>query len=75
MKNFSVMLDEYAKLCVKVGINLPKGQPLVINTPVEGADFVRLVTKHAYEIGAKEVHVNWNDETLTRMKYEHALIG
>ncbi|QQY79553.1 aminopeptidase [Keratinibaculum paraultunense] len=72
MKNFNIMLDEYAKLCVEVGINLQKGQPLVINTPIEGADFVRLVTKHAYELGAKEVHVNWNDEILTKMKYENA---
>ena len=64
MKDFNKMLDEYAKLCVEVGINLQKGQPLVINSPVEGADFVRLVAKHAYELGAKEVHVNWNDEAL-----------
>lgn len=72
MKDFNLMLDEYAKLCVEVGINLQKGQPLVINAPIEGADFVRLVAKHAYELGAKEVHVNWNDEILTKMKYENA---
>jgi aminopeptidase len=75
MKDFNKMLDEYAKLCVEVGINLQKGQPLVINSPVEGADFVRLVAKHAYELGAKEVHVNWNDEALARMKYENAPMG
>jgi aminopeptidase len=72
MKDFNIMLDEYAKLCVEVGINLQKGQPLVINAPVEGADFVRLVAKHAYALGAKEVHVNWNDEALIKMKYENA---
>ncbi len=72
MKDFNIMLDEYAKLCVEVGINLQKSQPLVINAPIEGADFVRLVAKHAYELGAKEVHVNWNDEILTKMKYENA---
>ncbi len=72
MKTFNNMLNEYAELCVKVGINLQKGQPLVINAPIEGAEFVRLVAKHAYEAGAKEVHVNWNDEALTKMKYENA---
>jgi aminopeptidase len=72
MKNFNDMLSEYAKLCVKVGINLQKGQPLVINAPIEGADFVRLVAKHAYAAGAKQVHVNWNDETLAKLKYENA---
>ena len=50
MKNFNDMLNEYAELCVKVGINLQKGQPLVINAPIEGAEFVRLVARHAYEL-------------------------
>ncbi len=72
MKDFDKMLDEYAKLSVEVGINLQKGQPLVVSSPVEGAEFVRLVAKHAYELGAKEVHVNWNDDALAKMKYENA---
>jgi len=66
------MLNEYAKLCVKVGINIQSGQPLVINSPIEGAYFVRLVAKNAYELGASEVHVNWNDEVLTKLKFENA---
>ncbi len=45
---------------------------MVINSPVEGAEFVRLVAKYAYEAGAKQVHVNWNDEALAKMKYENA---
>lgn len=72
MDNFNALLDKYANLCVKVGINIQKDQPLVITAPVEGAEFVRLLAKHAYEAGAKEVHVNWNDDELTRMKFEYA---
>lgn len=72
MKKFENMLNDYARLCVEVGINLQKGEPLVINSPIEGADFVRLVAKHAYELGASEVHINWNDEVLTKLKYENA---
>ncbi|HAE92152.1 MAG TPA: aminopeptidase [Tissierella sp.] len=72
MKNFETMLNEYAKLCVKVGINIQSGQPLVINSPIEGAYFVRLLAKNAYELGASEVHVNWNDEVLTKLKFENA---
>lgn len=72
MKDFEIMLNEYARLCVKVGINIQKGQPLVIGAPIEGADFVRLIAKNAYELGASEVHVNWNDEVLTKLKYENA---
>lgn len=72
MKNFNKKLNDYAKLAVKVGINLQEGQPLVISAPVEGADFVRLVAKQAYSAGATDVFINWSDDALTRMKYENA---
>ncbi len=72
MKNFQTKLSYYAKLIVKVGINVQKGEPLVISSPIEGIEFTRLLAKHAYEAGASEVHVNWNDEVLTRLKYENA---
>ncbi len=72
MKDFESRLNDYAKLCVKVGINVQPGQPLVINSPIEGLDFVRMLAKNAYEAGASEVHVNWNDEVLTKLKYENA---
>lgn len=72
MLNFESKLNKYAELCVSVGINLQKGQPLVIGAPIEAADFVRLVAKYAYELGAKEVHVNWNDDLLTKLKYENS---
>lgn len=72
MDKFNRKLNDYAKLCVKVGINIQPGEPLVINAPVEGVEFIRLVAKHAYDAGASEVHVNWNDGILTKLKYENA---
>lgn len=72
MKKFETMLNDYARLTVKVGINLQKGEPLVINSPIEGAEFVRLLAKNAYELGASEVHVNWSDETLVKLKYKNS---
>src|SRR5699024_8484255 len=35
-------------------------------------DFTRIVARKAYELGAKEVHINWVDDELTLMKYENA---
>lgn len=72
LKNFDNLLEKYAELCVKVGINIKEGQPLVINAPIEGLEFVRLLSKSAYELGASEVHVNWSDETLTKLKYKNS---
>lgn len=65
-------LTKYAELAVKVGINLQENQGLVINAPISTAPFVREVAKIAYQIGAKFVHTNWNDEELTKIKFELA---
>ena len=72
MSNLTENLVKYAELAVKVGVNIQKGQTLVINTALEGAELVRLVAKKAYEAGAKEVIVNWSDDALSRLKYEYA---
>lgn len=72
MSSFQDKLNEYAKLTVKLGINLQEGQPLVITAPVEGADFVRFLAKNAYKCGASDVFINWNDGELTKLKYENA---
>lgn len=69
MDKIDNIMDSYAKLCVKIGINIKRGQPLVINAPIEGVEFVRLLAENAYRLGASEVHVNWSDEDLTKLKY------
>src|SRR5699024_5190404 len=74
LENFQEKLNEYAKLALKVGINVQEGQPLVINAPIEGLEFVRLLAKNAYELGVTDVHINWSDEELTKLKYENAPI-
>ena len=64
--------QKYADLALQVGVNLQKGQALMINAPLEGAEFKKLVEKRAYELGAKDVHINWMDDDLTLWKYQHA---
>lgn len=65
-------LEKYADLALKTGVNLQKNQALMINAPIEGADFTKIVVRKAYEIGAKNVHINWVDDELTLLKYENA---
>ncbi|GGJ53244.1 aminopeptidase [Virgibacillus salexigens] len=64
--------EKYAALALRTGVNLQKGQALMINAPIEGADFTRKVARKAYELGAKNVHINWVDDELTLLKYEYA---
>lgn len=72
MSNFQANLEKYADLAVKVGVNVQKGQTLVVNTTLEGAGLVRLIVKKAYEIGAYNVIVNWSDDTVNRTKFDLA---
>lgn len=72
MEKFNELLEKYAYLAVKVGINIKKNQTLVINSPIKCAPFARLAAKCAYELGAKNVHVEWNDEDLALIKYLNA---
>ncbi len=72
MSNFQHNLEKYAELAVKVGVNIQKGQTLVVNSMLEGAELVRLITKKAYEVGAYNVIVNFSDDTINRLKYEYA---
>lgn len=63
------VIEKYVELVIKKGINLQKGQILVINSPVETFEFTRELTAKAYEVGASEVVVNWFDEISLKYKY------
>lgn len=65
-------LQEYARLLVRVGLNVQKGQDLIISCPVECAYFARLCAAEAYAIGCREVVMNWHDDAMSRMKYLQA---
>ncbi|MBR4769308.1 MAG: aminopeptidase, partial [Clostridia bacterium] len=66
------LLREYARLGVRTGVNLQKGQKLVIRAGVDSAPFVRLVTEEAYAVGARDVLVYWTDQKIARERYLHA---
>ncbi|WP_243355273.1 aminopeptidase [Bacillus litorisediminis] len=72
MSTFQQQLEKYAELAVKVGVNVQKGQTLVVTATFDAVEFVREVAKKAYEAGAKHVMVDWSDDELTRIKYQMA---
>ncbi|MGN7356370.1 aminopeptidase [Paenibacillus sp. SAF-054] len=72
MKNFNHMLEKYAELVIQVGVNIQPGQVLLVQSPLEAVDFTRHVVAKAYEAGAKFVQVDWDDEKITRIRYEKA---
>ncbi len=72
MHPFEQNLEKYAELAIKVGINLQKGQKLVIVAPISCADFVRKAALKAYEAGALDVYVDWEDDQLKKIRFHHA---
>ena len=65
------MMNKYAELIVKKGVNLQKGQKLVVTADVECASLVKAIAKEAYKAGALDVIAHYVDEDITRLRYEH----
>ena len=72
MQNGNGLVDKYAELLVRVGVNLQVGQLLTINAFVEHAPLTRRVARAAYEAGASYVDVRYSDDLVKRAMIEHA---
>ena len=72
MDNFKSNLEKYADLFVKVGVNVQKGQKLVISAALEAMELVRIVARKAYEAGARDVLVEWLDGQLDVIRFLNA---
>ncbi len=65
-------IREYAKLLIEVGLNVQKGQTLIISSPVDCAYFARLCASAAYDVGCREVVMRWTDDYLNRERFLRA---
>ncbi|MDY0210775.1 MAG: aminopeptidase [Acholeplasma sp.] len=65
------LLEKYAKLAVKVGVNVQKDQVVVVRATTETKELTRLIVKEAYLAGAKKVITQWSDDYLTRYAYDY----
>lgn len=64
------LLNKYAAFTVQVGVNVQKGQTLIIRCPVEGAYFGRACMEAAYKAGVRDVVIRWEDEKAARIRME-----
>ena len=53
-------LKKYAKLLVKTGINVKKGQTVFVQAGLDQPEFVAMVVEECYKAGAGEVFVDWS---------------
>ena len=61
------ILREYAKLIVKSGINIQKGQEVVIYADLDQPEFVQMVVEEAYKCKARKVTVEWRFQPLEKI--------
>ena len=60
-------LKEYAKLIVRCGMNVQKGQEVLIRAQLDQPEFVQMVVEECYKAKAKEVTVQWNYQPLEKI--------
>jgi len=69
---FAERLDRFAEIAVKVGLNLARGQELVITAPLDAVPLVRRITVHAYKAGAKLVSTFYADDEARLARFQYA---
>ena len=60
--------ENYARLLIRVGLAVKQDQIVVIKGPVEAYAFIRALTKEAFQAGAKDVIVRYNDQIVSHEK-------
>ena len=65
----NLKLETFAHLVLQFGVNLQKGQPLELLCPTTKREVAVAFTKKAYDLGAKLVHVRWEDEEIDKINY------
>ena len=61
------VLREYARLIIRCGANVQKGQEVLIYADLDQPEFVKLVVEEAYKAKAKEVNVLWEYQPLQKL--------
>lgn len=59
-------IDDYARLVVRVGVDVRPGQEVLVNAQIEHAPFVRALAEEAYRAGARHVDVEYGDPWVRR---------
>lgn len=68
----AALMDKYAELAVRVGVNVEAGQNVIVEGYVEHAPFVRRLVEAAYKAGARHVEADYDDQHVRKSFIEHA---
>ena len=62
------VLRKYANLVVRMGVNVKKGQGVVLVAETDQAEFALLVAEEAYKAGAKWVDMQWSNQSFRKLQ-------
>ena len=62
-------LEAYADLIVRKGLNLDKGQEVLLIAGLDQPEFVRMTVEKCYQAGASKVVVNWTDMATEKLDH------
>ena len=64
-------LKKYANLIARCGVNVQKGQEVIVNAGLDQPEFVKMVVEECYKAGAKKVSVEWSYQPLTKLNVRY----
>ncbi len=62
-------LIKYAQLIAGSGINVQKGQKVIIQCGLDQPEFVAMVVEECYKLGAESVTVKWSYMPIAKLNY------
>ncbi|MBO5970372.1 MAG: aminopeptidase [Clostridia bacterium] len=65
------IIRQYAKLIAVKGVNIQKGQEVMIHASVENPEFVKMLVEECYRAGAGKVIVEWSFQPLAKLHYRY----
>ena len=61
------VIRKYAKLIAKMGVNVKKGQEVIIRAELDQPEFITMLVEECYKCGAKTVTVDWSHQPITKL--------
>ena len=65
------ILRSYAKLIARTGVNIEKGQEVMILAALDQPEFVKILVEECYRAGASKVIVDWEYQALDKLHVRH----
>ncbi len=65
------VMQKYARLIARKGINVKKGQDVIVSASLDQPEFVKMVVEECYRAGASKVTVEWSYQPITKLHYRY----